>query len=178
MKLYDSARAPNPRRVRIFLAKRGSPVPTEQVDLIKFEQKSEVFRALNPLERTPVLRLDDGTAIAVSSLSAAILKSCSRSRRSSVKARAAALWSRCGRGGRAQPSAAGADDLPPQPSGHGQDGAAANSRGSRNIGQGFSISDASDSEARAAISRRRPILDCRYYRVGRVRFSQSRADPR
>ncbi len=66
MKLYDSARAPNPRRVRIFLAEKGVAVPTEQVDLIKFEQKSEVFRALNPLERTPVLRLDDGTAIAES----------------------------------------------------------------------------------------------------------------
>ncbi|MGO9134242.1 MAG: glutathione S-transferase family protein [Methylovirgula sp.] len=66
MKLYDSARAPNPRRVRIFLAEKGIAVPTEQVDLIKFEQKSEVFRALNPLERTPVLRLDDGTAIAES----------------------------------------------------------------------------------------------------------------
>ena len=46
MKLYDSARAPNPRRVRIFLAEKGIAVPTEQVDLIKFEQKSEVFRAL------------------------------------------------------------------------------------------------------------------------------------
>ena len=33
MKLYDGGRAPNPRRVRIFLAEKGITVPTEQVDL-------------------------------------------------------------------------------------------------------------------------------------------------
>ena len=38
MKLYDSARAPNPRRVRIFLAEKGLAVPTEQVDLIKLRK--------------------------------------------------------------------------------------------------------------------------------------------
>ena len=33
MKLYDGGRAPNPRRVRIFLAEKGITVPIEQVDL-------------------------------------------------------------------------------------------------------------------------------------------------
>ena len=33
MKLYDGGRAPNPRRVRVFLAEKGIEVPTEQVDL-------------------------------------------------------------------------------------------------------------------------------------------------
>ena len=34
MKLYvDSGRAPNPRRVRIFLAEKGVTLPTETVDL-------------------------------------------------------------------------------------------------------------------------------------------------
>ena len=33
MKLYDGGRAPNPRRVRIYLAEKGIAVPTEQVDL-------------------------------------------------------------------------------------------------------------------------------------------------
>ena len=33
MKLYDGGRAPNPRRVRIFLAEKGIDIPTEQVDL-------------------------------------------------------------------------------------------------------------------------------------------------
>ena len=33
MKLYDGGRAPNPRRVKVFLAEKGITVPTEQVDL-------------------------------------------------------------------------------------------------------------------------------------------------
>ena len=64
MKLYDSGRAPNPRRVRIFLAEKGISVPAEQVDLAAMEHKSpEAFTALNPLQRVPVLALDDGTVI-------------------------------------------------------------------------------------------------------------------
>jgi glutathione S-transferase len=66
MKLYDSGRAPNPRRVRIFLAEKGISVPAEQVDLGAMEQKSEAFTALNPLQRVPVLALDDGTIISES----------------------------------------------------------------------------------------------------------------
>lgn len=64
MKLYDAGRAPNPRRVRIFLAEKGISVPTEPVDLAKMEQKSDAFTRLNPLQRVPVLVLDDGTVIA------------------------------------------------------------------------------------------------------------------
>jgi glutathione S-transferase len=63
MKLYDSGRAPNPRRVRIFLAEKGVSVPAEQVDLGAMEHKSEAFTTLNPLQRVPVLALDDGTVI-------------------------------------------------------------------------------------------------------------------
>jgi len=64
MKLYDGGRAPSPRRVRIFLAEKDIDVPKVPVDLAKLEQKSESFRALNPLQRVPVLVLDDGTVIA------------------------------------------------------------------------------------------------------------------
>ena len=39
MKLYDGGRAPNPRRVRIFLAEKGIKVPTEQVDLGALQQR-------------------------------------------------------------------------------------------------------------------------------------------
>ncbi len=60
MKLYESARAPNPRRVNIFLAEKGIAVPTEQVDLLKLEQKGEAFSALNPVQQVPALVLDDG----------------------------------------------------------------------------------------------------------------------
>jgi glutathione S-transferase len=63
MKLYDGGRAPSPRRVRIFLAEKGIDVPKVAVDLAQQEQKSESFRALNPLQRVPVLVLDDGTVI-------------------------------------------------------------------------------------------------------------------
>lgn len=63
MKIYDFARAPNPRRVRIFLAEKGIEVPTEQIDIASLKQKTPDFTAINPLQRVPVLELDDGTII-------------------------------------------------------------------------------------------------------------------
>jgi glutathione S-transferase len=66
MKLYDGGRAPNPRRVRVFLAEKGIEVPLEQVDLGALAQKSAGFTEINPIQRVPVLVLDDGTIIAES----------------------------------------------------------------------------------------------------------------
>jgi glutathione S-transferase len=66
MKLYDGGRAPNPRRVRIFLAEKGIAVPTEQVDLGALQQRSDAYTAINPMQRVPALVLDDGTMIAES----------------------------------------------------------------------------------------------------------------
>src|SRR5271155_2366179 len=63
MKLYDGGRAPNPRRVRIFLTEKGVTIPTEQVDLGQLQQRSDAFTALNPMQRVPALVLDDGTVI-------------------------------------------------------------------------------------------------------------------
>lgn len=63
MKLYEGARAPNPRRVRIFLAEKGISVPTEQVDLGALQQKSAAYTGVNPLQRVPALVLDDGTVL-------------------------------------------------------------------------------------------------------------------
>jgi len=63
MKLYDGGRAPNPRRVRVFLAEKGITVPTEQVDLGALQQKGDAFTAINPMQRVPALVLDDGTVI-------------------------------------------------------------------------------------------------------------------
>jgi len=63
MILYDGGRAPNPRRVRIFLAEKGMSVPVERIDLASLEHKSAEFTAINPLQRVPVLELDDGTVI-------------------------------------------------------------------------------------------------------------------
>ena len=64
MKLYDCAMAPNPRRVRIFLAEKGIALPTVQVDLRANEQFSPAFRAVNADCTVPVLELDDDKRIA------------------------------------------------------------------------------------------------------------------
>jgi glutathione S-transferase len=66
MKLYDGGKAPNPRRTRVFLAEKGITVPTEQVDIMAQEHKTADFTAKNPLQRVPVLVLDDGTCISES----------------------------------------------------------------------------------------------------------------
>lgn len=63
MKLYDSGRAPNPRRTRIFLAEKGISVPSEQVDMMAKQHKTPEYAAINPLQRMPALVLDDGTVI-------------------------------------------------------------------------------------------------------------------
>jgi len=63
MKLYDSVRAPNPRRVRIFLREKGIEIPTVTVDLAAFEHREAAFAQVNPLRRTPALELDDGTVV-------------------------------------------------------------------------------------------------------------------
>jgi glutathione S-transferase len=67
MKLYiDPGRAPNPRRVRIFLAEKGGTLPVETVDLGAKAHKAPAFQAINPMQRLPALMLDDGTVIAES----------------------------------------------------------------------------------------------------------------
>lgn len=63
MKLYDYPTAPNPRRVRFFIAEKGLTIPIVTVDLAKHEQFAPTFRLLNPSCTVPVLELDDGTAI-------------------------------------------------------------------------------------------------------------------
>jgi glutathione S-transferase len=66
MILYDSALAPNPRRVRIFLAEKGLEVPVQQVDIGRAENREPAYLAKNPLAGVPTLELDDGTCIAES----------------------------------------------------------------------------------------------------------------
>ena len=66
MKLYDGGRAPNPRRVTVFLAEKGIEVEKVPVDMGQLGHKSEEVTRLNPLQRLPVLVLDDGTALSES----------------------------------------------------------------------------------------------------------------
>jgi glutaredoxin 2 len=95
MKLYDGGRAPNPRRVRIFLAEKGITVPTEQVDIGALQQKSDAFTAINPMQRVPALVLDDGTVIAESIAICRYFEALPI-RRCSVAVRCNPPWWKCG----------------------------------------------------------------------------------
>lgn len=63
LKILETRTAPNPRRVRIFMAEKGLQVPYEDLDLMKGALKTPEFTQLNPFQRVPVLILKDGTAI-------------------------------------------------------------------------------------------------------------------
>ena len=63
MKLYDMKMAPNPRRVRMFLAEKGIDVPMVETDVVKGDNLKADFLAVNPRGLVPTLQLDDGTVI-------------------------------------------------------------------------------------------------------------------
>ena len=63
MKIIETRQAPNPRRVRIFLAEKGIEIDFEEISIMSGEQNDEAFAKLNPMRRVPVLVLDDGTVI-------------------------------------------------------------------------------------------------------------------
>lgn len=60
VKLYDMRQAPNPRRVRIFLAEKGIEVPREEVDIVSGANLQPAYLAVNPRGVVPTLMLDDG----------------------------------------------------------------------------------------------------------------------
>lgn len=66
MKIIETHFAPNPRRVRIFVAEKGIDVAFERMEFTKAAFQAPAFKALNRLARVPVLVLDDGTAISES----------------------------------------------------------------------------------------------------------------
>ena len=66
MKIYDFTQAPNPRRVRVFLAEKGLTVPYEQINIGTADNRKPEFLKINPMGTLPVLELDDGTRIAES----------------------------------------------------------------------------------------------------------------
>lgn len=63
MKLYSSALAPSPRRVRMFAAEKGLALPVVEVDIAADETRAPAFLAINDVGETPVLELDDGTRL-------------------------------------------------------------------------------------------------------------------
>jgi glutathione S-transferase len=96
MKLYDYGRAPNARRVRTYLAEKGITVPTEMVDLATMQHKSDAYTAVNPMQRVPVLELDDGTVIAESMAICRYFEALNPERRCSAPAPSNWHRSRCG----------------------------------------------------------------------------------
>jgi glutathione S-transferase len=66
MKLYDYGRAPNARRVRIFLMEKGLDLTRVSIDIPGGGHRSPDFLRINSRGEVPVLMLEDGTTIAES----------------------------------------------------------------------------------------------------------------
>lgn len=64
MKLYSAHRAPNPRRVLMFLAEKAiTGIAVENVDLNRGQHRSAEFRDKSPMAKVPALELDDGRVL-------------------------------------------------------------------------------------------------------------------
>ncbi len=63
VRLYDQRRAPNPRRVNIFLAEKGIEIERVNVDLMAGEHKQPDYLAKIGVPQVPALELDDGTIV-------------------------------------------------------------------------------------------------------------------
>jgi len=60
MKVYDFVGAPNPKKLRVYLAEKGIGIPCEPVNIVTGENRTPEFLKRNPLGGLPVLELDDG----------------------------------------------------------------------------------------------------------------------
>ena len=63
MKLYDTAQAPNPRRVRIFMAEKGIECDNVQINIVAGENLTDEYLKINPRGLLPSLVLDNGTVL-------------------------------------------------------------------------------------------------------------------
>ena len=61
MKIYDFGGAPNPKKLRVYLAEKGISVPMDQVNIITGDNRTPEFLKKNSLGGLPVLELDDGS---------------------------------------------------------------------------------------------------------------------
>lgn len=55
MRLYSFAPSPNPLKARLALAELGVPHEVTEVNLLKGEQRTDEFKAVNPMSQVPVL---------------------------------------------------------------------------------------------------------------------------
>ena len=60
MKIYDFVGAPNPKKLRVYLAEKGINIPCQSVNIVTGENRTAEFLKTNPLGGLPVLELDDG----------------------------------------------------------------------------------------------------------------------
>lgn len=64
MQLYTAPRAPNPRRVHIFMAEKGiTTIEQVPIDLNAGEHRAIDYLAKSPLAKVPALQLDDGRVL-------------------------------------------------------------------------------------------------------------------
>jgi glutathione S-transferase len=64
MKLHSAHRAPNPRRVLMFIAEKGiTGIEVSNVDLNAGAHRTAEFLAKSPLAKVPALELDDGRVL-------------------------------------------------------------------------------------------------------------------
>lgn len=61
VRLYESRRAPNPRRVSIFLAEKGVEVERVELDIMGGEHKAAAHRGRTGSHQVPVAELSDGS---------------------------------------------------------------------------------------------------------------------
>ena len=61
MKVYDFVGAPNPKRLRVYMAEKGLTIPCVPVNIVTGENRTPEFLKRNPLGGLPVLELDDGS---------------------------------------------------------------------------------------------------------------------
>jgi glutathione S-transferase len=61
MRLHEFAGAPNPKKVRVYLAEKGITVESVPVNIVTGENRQPEFLKKNPMGGLPVLELDDGT---------------------------------------------------------------------------------------------------------------------
>src|SRR5438067_13366810 len=61
MKIYDFVGAPNPKKLRVYLAEKGLRIPFEPVNIVTGDNRKPEFLKKNPMGGLPVLELDDGS---------------------------------------------------------------------------------------------------------------------
>lgn len=66
MKIYEFRRAPNPRRVQMFLVEKNIDIEYIQVNVRNGENRESEYLAINPKSGVPALQLDNGNVISES----------------------------------------------------------------------------------------------------------------